>query len=124
MDLKSLFVPLFVTLAPVLIVYITLRYRSRQTQARYQTLLQLADKGVELPPQLLTKPDVAYCERRRGLVLIGAGLGLMAMFFALPGQLDNGLRIGSLWGLGLLPLMIGLGYLASWWLNRRGDVRG
>ena len=113
-------IPLVVMMAPVLIVLIVLRYRDRQTQARYQTLLQLADKGVELPQQLLVEPHVAYCERRRALVLIGSGLGLMAMFLALPGHLDNGLSIGSLWGLGLLPLMTGLGYLASWWLNRRG----
>ena len=32
--------------------------------------------------------------------------------------------IHSLWGLGLLPLMIGLGYLASWWLNWREQARG
>jgi hypothetical protein len=115
-----LIIPLVVMMAPVLIVLIMLRYRYQQTQARYQTLLQLADKGVELPPQLVVEPQVAYCERRRALVLIGSGLGLMAMFLALPGRLDNGLSINSLWGLGLLPLMTGLGYLASWWLNRRG----
>ncbi|WP_158884174.1 DUF6249 domain-containing protein [Rhodanobacter sp. L36] len=117
-------IPLVVMMAPVLIVLITLRYRRQQTQARYRMLLQLADKGVELPPQLLLEPQVAYSERRRALVLIASGLGLMATFLALPGQLDNGRSIGSLWGLGLLPLTIGLGYLASWWLNRRGDARG
>jgi hypothetical protein len=115
-----LIIPFVVMMAPVLIVWVVLRYRSQQTEARYRTLLQLADKSVELPPQLFIEPQVAYCERRRALVLIGGGLGLMAMFLALPGQLDNGLGIGSLWGLGLLPLMTGLGYLASWWLNRRG----
>jgi len=113
-------IPLVVMMAPVLIALIMLRYRYMQTQARYQTLLQLADKGVQPPPQLLVEPHVAYCERRRALVLIGSGLGLMTMFLALPGHLDNGLGIGSLWGLGLLPLMTGLGYLASWWLNQRG----
>jgi Domain of unknown function (DUF6249) len=113
-------IPLVVTMAPVLIVLIMLRYRYRQTQARYQTLLQLADKGVELPAQLLTEPHIAYSERRRALVLIGGGFGLMATFLAMPGQLDNGLSVYRLWGLGLLPLMTGLGYLASWWLNRRG----
>lgn len=117
-------IPLAVMLSPVLILLIMLRYRYRQTQARYQALLQLAEKGVELPPQLLVEPQVVYCERRRALVLIGAGLGLMAMFLALPGQLDDGQRMSGLWGLGLLPLMVGLGYLASWWLNRRGDMRG
>ena len=119
-----LIIPFVVMLAPVLIVLIMLRYRYQQTQARYQLLLQLAEKGVELPSQLLVEQNLVYSERRRALVLIGSGIGLMAMFFALPGQLDNGLNIRSLWGLGLLPLMIGLGYLASWWLNRREKVRG
>ena len=117
-------IPLVVMTAPVLIVLILLRYRYQQTQARYRTLLQLADKGVDLPAQLLVEPNIVYSERRRALVLIGGGLGVMAMFLALPGQLDNGLGIHSLWGLGLLPLMIGLGYLASWWLNWREQARG
>ena len=124
MEFIYLFIPLVVMAAPVLVVVILLRYRHQQTQARYRTLLQLADKGVALPLQLLVEPDLANSERRRALVLIGAGLGLMAMFLSLPGQLDNGLSAHSLWGLGLLPLMIGLGYLASWWLNRREQARG
>ncbi len=124
MEFIYIFIPLVVMTAPVLILLILLRYRHQQSQARYRTLLQLADKGVDLPSQLLVEPNVAYSERRRALVLIGGGLGLMAMFLALPGQLDNGLSIHSLWGLGLLPLMIGLGYLASWWLNWREQERG
>src|SRR4051794_29721482 len=67
-------IPLVVMIAPVLIVLTVLRYRYQQSQARYQTLLQLADKGAELPAQLLLEPHAAYCERRRALVLIGSGL--------------------------------------------------
>ncbi|GLQ97813.1 hypothetical protein GCM10007863_22330 [Dyella mobilis] len=111
-------------LTPILIVLIVLRYQHLQTRARYQTLLQLADKGVELPSQWLLEPGAADTERRRALVLICGGLGIMLMFLSLPGQLDSGRSIGSLWGIGLLPSMIGLGYLASWWLNRRGGGRG
>lgn len=120
----SIFIPLVLFLGPTLIVLIFFRYRYLQAQARYSTLLQLAEKGVELAPHMLAEPRIAYSERRRALVLVGAGVGLMVMFVALPGHFDNGLSVGSLWGLGLLPLMIGLGYLASWWLNRRGDLRG
>jgi hypothetical protein len=123
--MEFIFIPLLVLAAPVLIVMITLRYRDRQTQARYRTLLQLADKGVELPPQLLVESQPGDVERRRALVLIGGGLGVMAMFLALPGQFNgDGMRVSQLWGLGLLPLMTGLGYLASWWLNRRERGRG
>lgn len=117
-------IPLVVMAAPVLIAFLLLRYRAQQTQARYRTLLQLADKGVQLPPQLLVEPQLAYCERRRALVLIGAGVGIMATLLALPVQFDDGQSIGNLWGLGLLPLMIGFGYLASWWFNRREQARG
>jgi hypothetical protein len=124
MDSFFLLIPAVVMTAPVLIVLIVLRYRYQQTQERYRTLLQLADKGVELPPQLLVEPQIAYSERRRALVLISGGIGVMLTLLALPGQLDNGHSLHELWGLGLLPLMTGLGYLASWWLNRRDDVRG
>ena len=124
MELFYIVIPLVVMTAPVLIVLILLRYRYQQTQARYRTLLQLADKGVDLPPQLLVEPDAAYSERRRALVLIAAGLGLMAMFLSLPSPSGDGPGAHGLWGLGLLPLMIGLGYLASWWLNWREQARG
>ena len=117
-------IPLIVMSAPVLIVLIVLRYRHRQTQERYRALLALADKGVELPTQLLIEPGIDYSERRRALVLISGGLGLMLMLSVLPGELGDGHSLRSLWGLGLLPLMTGLGYLASWWLNRRDETRG
>lgn len=117
-------IPLIVMGAPVLIVLVVLRYRHQQTQARYRALLELADKGVELPTQLLIEPGFGYSERRRALVLISGGLGLMLMLFALPGELADGHSLHSLWGLGLLPLMTGLGYLASWWLNRRDETHG
>ena len=124
MDFPMLFIPGVVMLTPVAILLIFLRHRTEQTKERYRTLLQLADKGVALPPDLLVEPHAANADRRRALVLISGGLGLMAMFLVLPFELDDGQRIASLWGLGLLPLMTGLGYLASWWLNQRDQMRG
>ena len=123
MDPAMLFIPGIVMLTPVAILLIFMRYRTDQTKERYRTLLQLADKGVKLPHELLADPQTTNADRRRALVLIGGGLGLMAMFLALPIELHDGQRISSLWGLGLLPLMTGLGYFASWWLNRRDDMR-
>lgn len=124
MDPAMLFIPGIIMLTPVAILLIFMRYRTDQTKERYRTLLQLAEKGVELPHELLIDPHTSNSDRRRALVLIGGGLGLMAMFLALPIELHDGQRVSSLWGLGLLPLMTGLGYFASWWLNRRDDMRG
>ena len=46
----------------------------------------------------------------------------MASCAVLPFEVSGGHRIAELWGLGLLPLMTGLAYLLSWYLNRR-DVK-
>lgn len=118
------FIPFIVALAPVAIVLIVLRYRNLQTQARYAAMMHIVDKGMELPAQLLIEPRVEFCERRRALVLISIGLGIIAMFLALPVHHESGHRVGVLWGLGLLPLFAGFGYLASWWLNRRDGGNG
>jgi hypothetical protein len=119
-----LLIPCAAALTPIVIVVTVMRYRLRQTEARYSLLLQLADKGVVLPEEWLFEPRTVFSERRRALVLMGGGLGLIAMFCALPFRFDNGSSVGQLWGLGLLPLITGLGYLASWWLNRRGPLNG
>ena len=119
----EIFIPLVLVGGPVVIILIFLRYRYLQTQARYRMLVQLADKNVTLPPGLLAEPLAVHSDLRRALVLMSGGLGLSALFLALPLQLASGQNVSSLWGLGLLPLMTGLGYLASWWLNRRGDMR-
>lgn len=123
MDFVMFFIPAVVMLTPVAILVIFLRYRAELTKERYRTLLQLAEKGVELPHHLLVEPSASDSDRRRALVLVSGGLGLIAMFLALPFEFHSGQRLASLWGLGLLPLMTGLGYFASWWLNRRDDMR-
>ncbi len=109
-------------LAPVLIALIFFRYRHLQTKARYHALVQIAEKGVDLPTALFTDAQANFSERRRGLVLIAAGLGIMAMMVSLPFRIDGEQSIASLWGIGLLPLVTGLGYLASWGLNQRSET--
>ncbi len=121
----ELMIPFFVLGAPVLLVLLALRFVRQQTEARYRTLLQLADKGVELPLAVLAQEQQPHADRRRGLVLVCGGIGLMLSLLVLPIQSDEGQRLADLWGLGLLPLMLGLGYLANWWLDQRaGDARG
>lgn len=115
------FIPFFTMLTPVALAVILLRYRYLRDKLRHSTLLQLAEKGIPPPPELLSPPQLAYCERRRALVLIGAGLGCITMFAVLPFQLPDGTPARDLWGVGLLPLMTGLGYLVSWWLNHQED---
>lgn len=114
--------PLFVLALPLSIVALALRFLRLQTDARYRTLLQLADKGVELPLAVLAEQRHPQQDRRRGIVLLSGGFGLIVCLLALPVQTGGGHRIGELWGVGLLPIAIGLGYLLSWWLDARAGA--
>lgn len=112
-------IPLFVLALPLAIVVFVLRFRRQQTEARYRTLLQLADKGVDLPLAVLAEHRHPREDRRRAVVLLSGGSGLILCLLALPVQTDAGQRIGELWGIGLLPIAVGLGYLLNWWLETR-----
>lgn len=115
-------IPLFVLALPLAIIVLTLRFLRQQTDARYRTLLQLAEKGADLPLDVLASRRRPQDDRRRAIVLISGGLGLMLCLLALPVQTEHGQSIGEIWGVGLLPVMMGLGYLLNWWLETRADA--
>jgi hypothetical protein len=101
-----------ILLIPVAIVVIVLRHRRDMAAQKQKTILELVTKGSPLPPGLLVdspqKPGIG--DLRRGLILSGAGIGAIIFAFTLPDHEE--------WGIGLLPLFVGLGYLATWLLTR------
>lgn len=111
--------PALITLSvaggPVLLVLIVLRYRRSVAELRHRTALELAQRGVTVPPELLVDlgPGRRYSDLRNGLVLIGIGLGAIAFAFTLPHH--------PTWGIGLIPLFAGLGFLATWLVSRPGS---
>lgn len=113
-----------VLLPPVLITALVLHYRRKRTEMRYQFLLKLAESGVPLPASLPGEATPQACDRRRGLVLLAGGIGLTAMLLALPLHYQVARPVSELWGLGIFPIAMGLGYLGNWLLTQRGGGRG
>ena len=99
--------------APVLLVLIVTRHRRAVAALRHQTALELAQRGVPVPPELLG--DVGGNRRitdlRNGLVLSCTGVGAIAFALTLPQH--------PAWGIGLIPLFAGLGYIVTWLLSDR-----
>lgn len=97
---------------PVAIVAVILFYRHRRNAMLHRTLAAMIEKGVPIPPELLqpSESPKPRSDLRRGLVLSAVGLGLI-LWFATKHSLD--------WGLGLIPLLIGAGYLVAWKLEQR-----
>ena len=105
--------------APVLIVAVIMYFGFSRNRMMHRTIRMMAEKGQPIPPALLAPPAPAVRQRsdmRRGVVLCMVGLGLMLFFGAV-----NDWEGGS-WAIGVIPFVIGLGYLLVWKLEGKKDV--
>jgi hypothetical protein len=103
--------------APVLIVALIMYFGFSKNRAMHRTIRIMAEKGQPIPAALLAPPTPAVRKRsdmRRGVVLCMVGLGIMIFFGAV-----NDWEGGS-WAIGVIPFVIGLGYLLVWKLEGGG----
>jgi len=96
---------------PVLVVAVVMIFRLRRQAMLHKTLDAMIEKGVPIPPELLAHEQPRRpSDLRRGIVLVATGFGVAAFLI-----LDK----DKAWGLGLIPLLIGIGYLIVWKLDQR-----
>ena len=110
---------IFTTLfgAPVMVVAAIMFFSYLKSRSLHRTVRTMVEKGQEVPAALFAPPPVirARSDLRRGVVLLMVGFGLMIFFGAV-----NDWEGGS-WSLGVIPFVIGLGYLLVWKLEGRKD---
>ena len=100
--------------APVLIVALIMYFGFSKNRALHRTVRIMAEKGQPIPAALLAPPTPAVKQRsdmRRGIVLVMVGVGLMVCFGAWNDW------EGGAWAIGVIPFVIGLGYLLVWKLE-------
>ncbi|MFO7550144.1 MAG: DUF6249 domain-containing protein [Haliea sp.] len=122
--LPMLVIPTLVLLPPIVIIALVLRYRRTRAEMRYKFLLEIAESGSAIPATIPGEATPQQCDRRRALVLLAGGVGLSATLVSLPLDYHAGHRLAELWGLGILPIALGLGYLGNWFLARRSIMHG
>jgi hypothetical protein len=110
---------IFTTLfgAPVMVVAAVMFFSYLKSRSLHRTVRAMVEKGQEVPAALFAPPPVirARSDLRRGVVLLMVGFGLM-IFFGAVNDWE-----GGVWSLGVIPFVIGLGYLLVWKLEGRGD---
>jgi len=91
---------------PIILVGLILWYQLRKNRSLHETAIRLAEKGQPVPPEFFLGKPSPQSDLRRGLVLIGLGIGLSACLA----------QIEQPWGFGLIPFSMGIGYLwyGSW----------
>ena len=80
----------------------------------HKTIRMMVEKGQPVPAALLAPPPPAQRQRsdmRRGVVLVMVGVGMM-LFFAAVNEWE-----GGAWAIGIIPFLIGVGYLLVWKLE-------
>jgi hypothetical protein len=110
-------VPLIVAIVfgcPVAIVAIILYYRHRKNRLLHDTLAKAIEKGAPIPPELLAPDKPRKSDLRRGLTLVAIGVGVTIFFVA---------EREDAWGLGMIPLLIGIGYLIAWKLEQKKQMQ-
>jgi hypothetical protein len=124
-DIPAMIIPLvgivFLSIfgAPVLIVVMIGIFALLVTRSRQRTIRMLVEKGQPVPAELLAPATRAVRQRsdmRRGVVWTMVGLGLMVWLGAVNDW------EGGAWSLGLIPFLIGLGYLIVWKLENKKDI--
>ena len=105
--------------APVLIVIMIGIFALLGSRMRQRTIRMMVEKGQPVPAELLA-PELRHVRRRsdvrRGVVWTMVGLGLMIWLAAVNDW------EGGAWSFGLIPFLIGLGYLIVWKVENKKDV--
>jgi hypothetical protein len=110
----ALLIPIVGILMPVLIVLIALQFAWKYQERKHKTIVDLLEKGLPVPRELLRSPRREGSALMRALTLVGIGVGVCAFLGAMF-RLDHGL-----WAAGLIPLAIGVAQLIALKLEPQG----
>ena len=107
---------MFIVIGVVILGYYYWNHKNRL--AIMQTVQKAIETGGDFSPELLAQMGAAVNPRmrdlRRGIIFLALGIGglLCSLFFDVH-EVVNGIRAGS-----VFPLMLGVGFLLVWKLNK------
>jgi hypothetical protein len=100
-------IPVCGILMPLGVVIAALHFAWKFQERKHKTIVDLLEKGLPVPRDLLRSPRREGSPLMRALTLVGVGVGTSAFLGAMF-QLDHGL-----WAAGLIPLCIGVAQLIA-----------
>jgi hypothetical protein len=116
-------VPLMALLIPIIAIIMSGLVRIKRNRYLHETIRLMTEKGLPIPPELISavvgdsrqqpKTWSPAAQLRSGIINIAIGLGLMLLFQEMHPE-EN-----WLWAIGMIPFMIGVGFLLIWWIESR-----
>jgi hypothetical protein len=103
----GLLIPIVAILMPLGLALIALNFAWKYQERKHKTIVNLLEKGLTVPSELLRAPQRAGSPLMRALTFVGVGVGVSAFLGAMF-RFDYGL-----WAAGLIPLAIGVAQLIA-----------
>jgi hypothetical protein len=103
----GLLIPVVAILMPLGGMLVALNFVWKYQERKHKTIVDLLEKGLPVPRELLRSPQRAGSALMRALTLVGVGVGCSA-FLGAVFHFDYGL-----WAAGLIPLSIGVAQLIA-----------
>jgi hypothetical protein len=110
----AIVVPVALCISALVLVASVLYFRHRKEREQQTTIRLMVEKGVTVPVEFLAPRTPKHSDLRHGVIQVAAGIGLtvfLKVANAPPGA----------WAIGLLPLLVGVGYLIVWRLTSREE---
>jgi hypothetical protein len=89
----------------------------RKERQRHETIRVALERGVSVPAALYVPERAPRSDLRRGVLLLCAGIGLLATLVATSSE-------RGAWAASLIPILLGAGYLIVHVLERRSSAAG
>jgi hypothetical protein len=116
-------VPLMALMIPIIAIIVSGLVRIKRNRYLHETIRHMTEKGLPVPPELIQavvgdsrQPPKTWspaAQLRSGVINIAIGLGLMLLFQEMHPE-EN-----WLWAIGMIPFIIGVGFLLIWWIESR-----
>ena len=118
----ALYIPISMFAIIPLCFLVLFFYRNRIIREKQITLRTMVENGAQIPPEMFLESgnmtNQMDKDRRRGLLFSLSSLGLIFFLTVIEDSPEG------LWALGLIPFLLGVGYLLSWRLASLEKARG
>lgn len=98
------------------VIGMVLYMRSRRHKLLHETIRSMIEKGVPIPPELLSSGERNVAPRTRsdlrtGLMMTGAGIGLLLFY--------HNANNPPMERVGWIPILIGVAFLITWFIEKK-----
>lgn len=109
-------IPIAFFLFVLMIIGISQYYGHKKARMQTELYMEYLKQGKEVPDKLIVRQKDGSSNLKRGVILISVGVGVCIFLFAdAPGSTD--------WTLGIIPLLIGVGYLVVYKLSKGSEAK-